>query len=236
MNTTERFKTDTYNLKQDVITLKQDTQNLKDDAANIVSGGPKGNYANLADLIAANPDHQWTYVTTDNGHWNYFNNGLGEFVSGGIYQSPLNIVQELGYSDVDVMSQLAITDKIDSMDTSITGIQEDLVTKFDGAYAENGLLYLTANGVVIGQGIEVGSGTGGGGSSTATTVVIRVTSGYSGTFAVAKDAPALLHYTFTSVYTEDNAPTGNGTATVYVNSKQVAVRSIAQGDGTFDVE
>ena len=63
MNTTEGYKNETSNLKQDVINLKQDTQNIKDDAANIVSGGPKGNYANLAALIAANPDHQWTYVT-----------------------------------------------------------------------------------------------------------------------------------------------------------------------------
>ena len=61
------------------------------------------------------------------------------------------------------MSQLAITDNIDSMDANITALEEEIVTKFDGAYAENGLLYLTAKGVVIGQGIEVGSGTGGGG-------------------------------------------------------------------------
>jgi len=52
----------------------------------IVSGGPRMPlYASLADLNAADPDHRYTYITTDNGNWNAWD-GLA-FASGGIYQT-----------------------------------------------------------------------------------------------------------------------------------------------------
>ena len=109
-------------------------------------------------------------------------------------------------------------------------------TRIDGAFAENGLLYLTIGGVSIGAGIEVGSGTGGGGGvSTDTTVLIRFTSGFLSTFAAAHGEEAILHYTFSSVYNSDQAPTGYGTAVYFVNAVQVATQSIAQGDRTFNV-
>lgn len=66
-------------------------QGYKDDAAasaaQLAAGtaSPAGTYANLAALIAANPNHSKIYVTTDNGHWNYFNGSA--FVSGGVYQA-----------------------------------------------------------------------------------------------------------------------------------------------------
>lgn len=44
-----------------------------------------GVYPTLADLISANPDHNRTYITTDNGNWNYWNGTT--WVAGGIYQS-----------------------------------------------------------------------------------------------------------------------------------------------------
>lgn len=42
-------------------------------------------YPTLADLIAANPDHNRTYITTNNGNWNYWNGTT--WVAGGVYQS-----------------------------------------------------------------------------------------------------------------------------------------------------
>lgn len=44
-----------------------------------------GVYPTLADLIAANPDHTRTYITTDNGNWNYWNGTT--WAAGGVYQA-----------------------------------------------------------------------------------------------------------------------------------------------------
>lgn len=51
------------------------------------SGSPKGTYANVPDLQTAFPTgNSNVYVTTDNGHWYYYNAGWKD---GGVYQSPL---------------------------------------------------------------------------------------------------------------------------------------------------
>jgi len=49
------------------------------------NGAPKGSYADLATLIATNPDHAFNYLTIDNGYWNYYNGTT--FVDGGEYLS-----------------------------------------------------------------------------------------------------------------------------------------------------
>lgn len=51
----------------------------------IAEGSPKGVYANLAALQAAKPNgDSGIYVTADNGHWYYYNNGWQD---GGVYQA-----------------------------------------------------------------------------------------------------------------------------------------------------
>jgi|GEM_PF-1355906 len=67
--------------------LKGDTggqgiQGIKGDTGD---ASPKGSYADLAALITANPAHTATYLTLDNGHWNYYNGTT--FVDGGEYLS-----------------------------------------------------------------------------------------------------------------------------------------------------
>ena len=50
----------------------------------IAEGSPKGVYSNLAALQAAKPNgDSGIYVTSDNGHWYYYNNGWKD---GGVYQ------------------------------------------------------------------------------------------------------------------------------------------------------
>lgn len=52
---------------------------------NLLDGSPKGVYANLSALQTAKPNgDSGIYVTTDNGHWYYYNNGWKD---GGVYQS-----------------------------------------------------------------------------------------------------------------------------------------------------
>lgn len=82
----------------------------RDAAAAIVSGGPKGVYATLAALISANPDHAYTYVSIDDGNWNYWNGST--FVAGGAYQTALGVSQTVGTSTVNVPSENAVDNAI----------------------------------------------------------------------------------------------------------------------------
>ena len=51
----------------------------------IAEGSPKGTYPNLAALQSAKPNgDSGIYVTSDNGHWYYYNNGWKD---GGVYQA-----------------------------------------------------------------------------------------------------------------------------------------------------
>lgn len=56
---------------------------------NIMDGTPKGTYSNLAALQSAKAGgDRGIYITTNNGHWNYWNGS--RWVDGGPYQSPLD--------------------------------------------------------------------------------------------------------------------------------------------------
>lgn len=58
---------------------------------NILDGSPKGSYPNLAALQAAKPNgDSGIYLTTDNGHWYYYQDGWKD---GGIYQSPTSTTE-----------------------------------------------------------------------------------------------------------------------------------------------
>lgn len=67
------------------ITSLQTTKADKTAIENIISGTVKGVYQNLAALQSAFPNGaQGIYVTTDNGHWYYYNSGWQD---GGVYNS-----------------------------------------------------------------------------------------------------------------------------------------------------
>lgn len=76
----------------------------------VASGSPKGVYPSLTELTAANPDPTYTYITMDNGHWNYWNGSA--WVSGGVYQATK--VQEGSITPDELNSDLLslITQKI----------------------------------------------------------------------------------------------------------------------------
>ena len=78
-------------INQQVVKNTTDIEGLKTTKAdkemitNIINGSVKGVYANLAALQAAYPTGaQGIYVTSDNGHWYYYNNGWKD---GGVYQA-----------------------------------------------------------------------------------------------------------------------------------------------------
>lgn len=70
---------------------------------NASDGSPKGVYPNLAALQSAKPNgDSGIYVTSDNGHWYYYNNGWKD---GGVYQASMNLNQttaQVLHSSIDL--------------------------------------------------------------------------------------------------------------------------------------
>lgn len=84
-------------------TLAGRLNNFDAEIQNVVSGSPKGVYANLSALQAAKPNgDSGVYVTADNGHWYYYSNGWKD---GGVYQASMNLNQttdKVLYSHLDL--------------------------------------------------------------------------------------------------------------------------------------
>lgn len=84
-------------------TLAGRLNNFDAEIQNVVSGSPKGVYANLSALQAAKPNgDSGIYVTADSGHWYYYNNGWKD---GGVYQAGMNLNQttdQVLHSSIDL--------------------------------------------------------------------------------------------------------------------------------------
>jgi hypothetical protein len=128
-----------------------------------------------------------------------------------------------------------LSTSVASLRRTIQTVQLTVEDKIDGAYVENGYLYLTSQGVVVAGPLGPFSGTGGGGGGTggnnASITVTNTTGWLSKTIADGDACPVTLAWS--SV--EDNMPTGNGTLTIMVNSVAKATMDIAQGDVTVDL-
>lgn len=122
----------------------------------------------------------------------------------------------------------------DTIDTSV--IEAKLITKGDNLfYDENThLLYLTSDGQIVGDGVQVASGTGGGNGSGSDDVAVRLTN-QNGTASLVNaygNAITLL-FTFTSI--ENDLPTGDGNCRITVNGVTKVNMSISQGLNAIDV-
>lgn len=84
-------------------TLSNRLNNFDAEIQNVTSGSPKGVYPNLAALQSAKPNgDSGIYVTTDNGHWYYYNNGWKD---GGVYQASASLSQttdQILHSSIDL--------------------------------------------------------------------------------------------------------------------------------------
>ncbi|MDD4278494.1 MAG: hypothetical protein PHX74_02040 [Candidatus Sumerlaeales bacterium] len=79
------------------VAARDEAQGYKDDAANSAAqlaagvASAKGSFADLAALNTADPNHDFNYVTLDNGHWAHYDTGTSAFVDSGFaYQSVAN--------------------------------------------------------------------------------------------------------------------------------------------------
>ena len=112
----------------------------------------------------------------------------------------------------------------------VTALEEG---KVDGGYAEENMLYLTVDGIPVGDPIPVGSGTGGGGGAVG--ISCKVTAVTDILQSTVSGASVRIGYNFTSTYSDDGSETGDGTATYTINSQKVATEAISQGINYFDV-
>lgn len=130
------------------------------------------------------------------------------------------------------LAELATTvDTLSEADKSLTMTLEG---KVDGAYVENGYLYLTSNGAVVAGPLgpfSGGGGSGGGSGNNATLTVTNNTGWLSKT--VADGGSCILSLTWSSL--EDEMETGAGTLKVTVNGMSKATLNVNQGAVTVDV-
>ncbi|HEL2720575.1 TPA: hypothetical protein T7O91_002121 [Streptococcus suis] len=67
-------------------TLGNRFEDITERIQSITNGAPKGTFGSLSELQQSKPDGDTNiYLTTDNGHWNYYNGSA--WVSGGTYQA-----------------------------------------------------------------------------------------------------------------------------------------------------
>lgn len=126
------------------------------------------------------------------------------------------------------------TNSVRALDESQKAIQLMLSSKIDGAYLEDGYLYLTSGNEVIEGPLGPFSGGGGGGGGTGNNAVLTVsnTSGWLSK-SVASGAICEISVTWSSL--EDDLPTGNGTLKVTINGLVKTTQDVAQGAVTVDI-
>ena len=114
-------------------------------------------------------------------------------------------------------------------------VTQSLAGKVDGWFIEDNILYLTANGNIVGDGgisgIGGGGGGGGGSNNDAKLTATNTTGWLSTTIRYGAACPLSLSWSSTI----DEIPTGNGSLKVSVNGILRATLNIQQGNVTFDV-
>ena len=123
---------------------------------------------------------------------------------------------------------------IDGLRQNDNAMQLALEGKIDGAYVENGYLYLTSNDAIVAGPLGPFSGEGGGGGgggNNATISVTNVTGWLSKTIAYGDSCPIRVNWSST----EDDMPTGNGTMKITVNGVIKGLLDIAQGEVTVEL-
>lgn len=103
----------------------------------------------------------------------------------------------------------------------------------DGLFYENNMLYLTAKGVIVSNGVEIKGGSGGGPSTTTYTVSF-LNLLESRVLNVVEGKAALLRYNYSST-DEEGQDDGPGIATLSINNIRKLSYSIPQGPSELDI-
>lgn len=142
-----------------------------------------------------------------------------------LFQTTQNHQQTLGLHD----ERITILEETSVEHTQqIQEAQANILNKIDGAYVENGYLYLTANEEVVAGPLGPFSGSGGGGGtgSNNATLTMNNTTGWLAK-TVAQGGDCIVTFDWSSL--EDEIPTGSGSMTIRVNNAVKTTRNVNQG-------
>lgn len=134
-----------------------------------------------------------------------------------------------------LLSELSTTSNtVSGLSTRTESLELSILDKVDGAYVEDGYLYMTSNGeVVVGPLGPFNGGGGGGGSSTNNAVLTATnTTGWLAK-TISYGISCVVSINWSSI--EDDLSTGNGTLSILVNGVSKLVRTVQQGDVSVDV-
>ena len=125
---------------------------------------------------------------------------------------------------------------LDTLKANDEAMQLVIEGKIDGAYVENGYLYLTSNEAVVAGPLGPFTGTGGGGGggtggNNAELSVMNATGWLSKTIAYGDKCSVIVNWSST----EDDMLTGNGTMKITVNGVVRAMLDITQGEVVTDI-
>ena len=139
-------------------------------------------------------------------------------------------------SDIANMNETIgdIADDVDDLSAQVEAANTSLAGKVDGWFIENNVLYLTANGVVVGDGGISGIGGGGGGGGGESGATMTMTNGMQWLATTVRHG-AECPITVVWSSTIDDVPTGNGTMKIIVNNVTRASLNVAQGSVTANV-
>ena len=139
---------------------------------------------------------------------------------GTIHNTAGDAVRTLGYEIRDLRDSLA--DFIDA----------DAV---DGLFYENNKLYLTANGEIVSEPVEIVGGSGGGSGSGSGSYIITLKNTLpSRVIAVSEGTEVKLGFDYYSV-DDEGIDDGPGVCTITVNGIKAAVTSVEQGNNLLDI-
>ena len=166
--------------------------------------------SNLINEITDNPNYAATAEVVD----------IRTGYEGTIHNTAGDAVRNLGYEIRDLRDSLA--DFIDA----------DAV---DGLFYENNKLYLTANGEIVSEPVEIVGGSGGGSGSGSGSYIITLKNTLpSRVIAVSEGTEVKLGFDYYSVDDEgiDDVP---GVCTITINGIKAAVTSVEQGNNLLDI-
>ena len=140
--------------------------------------------------------------------------------------------QLLGFPEIDEELDSSSSNLITNKAVAIAMENLDRM-KIDGAFTENGYLYLTSNGETVAGPLGPFSGTGGGGGGTGNEAILTLsnTSGWLSK-KISHGAKCPISFVWSSL--ENGIPTGNGVLKIIVNGTTKSTADIKQGDITID--
>ena len=199
-----------YRDKVDIKVIN-DNMTLIDNKFSEVDNRIAANTSSVANLVAQFSNGATAYdnaevVDARTGYEGTIHNSLGD------------AVRAVGYNLQDLSKKLA------------NFVDADAV---DGLFYENNMLYLTAKGVIVSNGVEIKGGSGGGPSTTTYTVSF-LNLLESRVLNVVEGKTALLRYNYSST-DEEGQDDGPGIATLSINNIRKLSYSIPQGPSELDI-